>query len=169
MTLDSKRWYVIQTLSRLEALATLHLKRQGYETFLPLTRTTRRHARSTQTAFAALFPRYAFVRLNLARDRWRSINGTVGVVSLVMGREMPLPVPDGVVENLVAATGNDGVTDPQYQFAPGNLVCLAAGPLAGSEGTLVSIGAKGRVEILLSLLSGTVRAYASADNLRPVL
>lgn len=169
MASDDNRWYVIHTLPRLEAVATCHLKRQGYETFLPIIKTTRRHARSTQAISAALFPRYAFVRLDLERDRWRSINGTIGVVSLVMGRDTPLSVPYGVVEDLIAASGNDGVTDPHYQFALGGLVCLADGPLSGSQGTLVSISARGRVEILLQMLAGTVRAMVSVEMLRPVL
>ena len=168
MAPDDNRWYVVHTQPRLEVLAVSHLRRQGFETFLPLTRITRRHARNTQTGLSALFPRYAFVRLDLERDRWRSINGTYGVVSLVTGCDMPLPVPFGVVEDLIAASGNEGVTDLTYQLAPGSLVCLSVGSLSGSQGTLLSIGAGGRVEILLQLLAGTVRAKARVETLRPV-
>ncbi|TBW32116.1 transcriptional activator RfaH [Siculibacillus lacustris] len=161
------RWYAVHTLPRQEALAVIHLERQGYEAFLPKALVTRRHARKFETLKAALFPRYAFVSLDIGRHRWRSINGTMGVASLVMGIDYPQPVPNGIVEDLIEAADEDGVIDIGRGFRPGDPVEILVGPFAGTVGTLVSLDAKGRVEMLLSLLTGAVRVKVAREVLRP--
>lgn len=168
-TADARRWYVVQTLPRLEATAETHLARQGFEAFLPRIHTTRRHARRIETIRTALFPGYAFVRLDLTRQRWRSVNGTQGVATLIMGRELPLPVPPGVVEALCAATTADGVVDLTLGLKPGDPVRLVGGPFAGRFGTLMHLDQKGRVEMLLSLVNGDVRLRLTRDKVVPAL
>lgn len=162
------RWYAVHTLPRAEATAEAHLVRQGYEVFLPRIRSTRKHARRIETVSAPLFPRYGFVRLDLSRDRWRSINGTIGVACLIMGRDLPQPVPKGIVEDLIEAVGSDGFFDFDHGLAPGDTVRLRAGPLAGQMGILLQLDGKGRVEMLLSWISGTVRLKVARQMLEPV-
>lgn len=162
------RWYAVHTLPRMEASAEAHLARQGWETFLPRIRSTRKHARRVETVATPLFPRYGFVRLDLSRDRWRSVNGTIGVSGLVMGRDLPCAVPAGVVEELIAAVDPDGFVDLVRGMEPGAPVRLRSGPLAGQIGTLMRLDAKGRVEMLLSLISGTVRLKLARELLEPV-
>ena len=163
-----ERWYAVNALPHKEVLAKANLERQGWRSFLPLVLKTRRHARKLQTVRAPLFPRYLFVALDVARDRWRSVNGTLGVVSLVMAGDMPCPVPQGIVEEWLAAVRPDGVVDPDYGFRPGDPVCLVAGPFAGGLGKLLSLDDKGRVEMLLEMLNGSVRVKVARDMLRPV-
>ena len=162
------RWYAVHTLPRLEATAEAHLVRQGWEVFLPHIRATRRHARRIEAIAAPLFPRYGFVRLDLARDRWRSVNGTTGVAGLVMGRDLPSAVPVGVVEELIEALDSDGFVNLVHGFQPGDPVRVRLGPLQGQMGTLLRLDAKGRVEMLLALISGKVRLKLARDLLEPV-
>src|SRR2546425_10203415 len=74
-----ERWYAVHTLPQREAYAQGHLRNQRFATFLPKRRKTVRHARKLRAIEAAFFPRYLFVVLDLARDQWRSVNGTYGV------------------------------------------------------------------------------------------
>jgi len=74
-----ERWYVAMTLPRKERLAATNLANQHYRSFLPTHLETRRHARKFTTVLAPIFPRYIFVILELDRQRWRSVNGTLGV------------------------------------------------------------------------------------------
>ena len=163
------RWYAVHTLPRMETSASAHLERQGFEPFLPLRKATRRHARRIETIRAPFFPRYGFVRLDLARQRWRSVNGTTGVASLVMARDRPLPIPVGIVEALLATVTSEGVVDLDHGFKPGDPVRLIAGPLAGQFGTLTHLDDRGRVEMLLSLIHGTVRVKVARDLLEPMI
>ncbi|WP_276326398.1 transcription termination/antitermination protein NusG [Prosthecomicrobium hirschii] len=164
-----QRWYAVYTLPNKEPLARFHIERQGWRAFLPLIEKSRRHARRIETVRAALFPRYLFVSLDVTRDRWRSVNGTTGVASLVMFGDRPLAVPESLVKALAASVRPDGVIEPDYGFQPGDRVRLTAGPLAGGIGELLSLDAKGRVELLLTLLNGnTLRARVARTMLQPV-
>src|SRR5664279_3292931 len=75
----SRLWYVAQTHVHAETKATLHLRRQGFDVYLPRYRKQRRHARRVDIVAAPLFPRYLFVSVDLATQRWRSIRSTVGI------------------------------------------------------------------------------------------
>lgn len=163
--MSNERWFAVHTLPRKEMTAVHHLAQQGFQTFLPLLPVTRRHARRRDTILSALFPRYAFVRLDLSRDRWRAINGTVGVNSIVMGRELPCPVPDGVVEDLAAHAGANGVVEMDETLQPGDPVRLIDGPLAGSLGILTRLDENGRVEMLLDLMRACVRVKVARNML----
>src|SRR5688572_18745613 len=87
----SERWFAVQTLHRRESGAQLQLEAQGFAVFLPQITRTVRHARQLRTVRTPLFPSYAFVRLDVERDRWRSINGTYGVARLVIADGRPVP------------------------------------------------------------------------------
>jgi hypothetical protein len=45
----------------------------------------------------------------LERQRWRSINGMIGVRSLVMQGERPACCPTGLVERMIEMTDTDGL------------------------------------------------------------
>ena len=93
---DSERWYVARTLPQREFHAARQLNNQGFRTFVPRFWKNRRHARKVETISAPLFPRYIFVVVDRTRDRWRSINGTLGVDRLLMyGGEPQAVVPAG--------------------------------------------------------------------------
>ena len=94
------RWYVAQTQPHGESKAVAHLARQGFEVYLPRYLKRRRHARKIETVSAPLFPRYVFIMIDMAAQRWRSINSTTGISRLVCNGEAPAVVADGVVEGL---------------------------------------------------------------------
>lgn len=161
----SERWYAFSALPHREATAEANLLRQGFSVFIPRLQVTRRHAGRFDTKLAWFFPRYAFVSLDIERHRWRSVNGTLGVASLVMSRDRPVPVPPGIVEDLRAAADENGVIDPDGGLVPGGPVELVAGPLSGMIATLVRLDGRRRAEILLTLMGGPVRVTVAQDVL----
>src|ERR1700693_1637038 len=109
---DGERWYAVQTRQYAEKRAQAQLEQQNFRTFLPKRRKTIRHARKLSTVTAAFFPGYLFVLLDLNRDRWRSVNGTFGISTLVMAGELPCPVPAGVVANMCGLAHAAGLLQP---------------------------------------------------------
>ena len=125
------RWRLVRALTGREVFAAEQLARQGFVTFLPKQLKTVRHARKMRVALGAYFPGYLFVELDLAKDRWRSVNGTLGVSHLVGAEERPTPVPRGVVEALIEAADARGVlTGPP--LSAGQQVRIIAGALPTS-------------------------------------
>ncbi len=103
-------WFAVYTRARAEAMAREHLRRQGYEVYLPQHMKRRRHARRTDFVPAPLFPRYLFVSLDRLQQRWRPILSTFGVCDLVRQGDWPAQVPAGFVEEL-RARERDGAFD----------------------------------------------------------
>jgi transcription elongation factor/antiterminator RfaH len=153
---DGARWYAVHTQPHRELRAKNHLENQAYEVFLPRRLKTVRHARKLTNVTAAFFPRYLFIRLDLTRDRWRSVNGTFGVTRLVMQGEMPHPVPRGVVEAMMAAVNAEGFLCLEESLKIGGRVRLAAGPFAEQLGILDRLDDSGRVRVLLEIMGATV-------------
>lgn len=158
-----RAWYAFRSLARAEGLAEANLGRQGFIYFLPKVVVTKRHARRYVTHREWLFPRYGFLSLDLARDRWRSVNGTYGVEQLVMGQDGPQRIPVGVIEALQAVTGADGLFTPDAGLIPGASIRLRQGPLSGTLGVLQSLDGRGRVELLLDLMNGKVRTQVARE------
>lgn len=156
-------WYVVHTQPNGEARADLNLRRQGFSTYLPRYARGRRHARRHDVVVRPLFPRYLFVALDPARDRWRSIHSTFGVSSLVAAGEDPVPVPDGVVDEIRARETDEGFVRLGLPAGvrPGSPVRLIDGVFAEATGVLERVADANRVAILLQLLGREVRVFVS--------
>jgi transcriptional antiterminator RfaH len=130
MSTDSgSRWYVAQTRPHAENKASEHLRRQGFEIYLPRYMKQRRHARRIDTIMAPLFPSYIFVAVDMTTQRWLSIQSTVGVARLVRDGDRPAPVPLRVIETLMAHEDANGLIrlERAPRFAPGDKVRVVAG------------------------------------------
>jgi len=158
--LPGERWFLAWTLSYREATAEMHLRRQGFRSFLSRHKKTVRHARKLRTVTAPIFPRYLFVVLDLKRDRWRSVNGTTGIVNLFMAHGRPVPVPDGIAETLIQSTDGSGNLRFDDSLEPGQKIRLVAGPFAQALGILDRLDDAGRVEVLLEIMGGGIRCQA---------
>ena len=159
------RWYVAQTQVNGEAKAAQNLLRQGYEVYLPRYLKRRRHARKVDFTARPLFPRYLFVAIDMATQRWRSVQSTFGVARLVSNGDDPARVPEGVVHALRAREDEKGFIclDSKPVFAPGDKVRVLAGAFIDSAGLFSGLADHDRVSILLDMLGRKVRVLLDAD------
>jgi transcriptional antiterminator RfaH len=159
------RWFVAHTQPNAEAKAAGHLNRQGFEVYLPRYLKRRRHARRIETVAAPLFPRYVFVAVDLAAQRWRSIYSTVGVARLVCNGDDPAAVPDAVVGALKSREDMRGFIklDSRPGFRPGEKVRVLDGAFSSCLGLFEGMAERERIAILLDLLGRKVRVVLDAD------
>jgi transcriptional antiterminator RfaH len=163
-----ERWFAINTQPLAEARAQRNLENQGFRTFMPRRRKMLRHARKLTVVEAPLFPRYLFTAFDPCRDQWRKVNSTFGVSHLVMRGEAPHPVPDGVIEALIAVTVDGGIIDLAAKLRAGSPVRVMAGPFAEQLARLEQLDDSGRAHILLEILGRQVRTTTERRNLMPV-
>jgi len=163
------RWYAVQAQPAREHIALQHLERQGFESFCPVQMRARRIGRHTATRLHPFFPGYLFVRLDVERQRWRSVNGTTGVLRLIgcseSGRARPAPLPEGLVERLKALSSANGELLFRDELNPGDKVRVVRGPFERLCGVLERAGDHERVTILLDILSTEVRVRISRSML----
>jgi len=154
-----KRWYAVQTHQRAEDLALAHLLRQNFEAYLPKCMTRRRHARRVEDIAVPLFPRYAFVRMDLGAERWRAVHSTFGVARLVCHGETPAFVPDAVIDDIRRRETGDGVVKlfDADRFKPGDRLTIKSGAFADHDGIFECLDSAQRVVLLLGLLGRELR------------
>jgi transcription antitermination factor NusG len=162
-----ERWFVARVLPRQENRAQFNLHRLGFRNFVPRLRRTVRHARRLRDTLQPLFPGYIFIVIDLSKDRWRSVNGTFGVASLIMGAEQPRAAPPGVVEALVASCEGCGAVRFDDGLEIGQKVRILSGPFAESLCRLARLDDRGRVRVLLEIMGMEVAAQLDRSAIAP--
>jgi transcriptional antiterminator RfaH len=147
-----KNWFLVQFRPNGHRLAERNLKRQGFETFLPLQEVTRRRATRFFNDLRPLFPGYMFVAIDESSAPWRQINSTLGVSRLVMMEKSPKPVPRDLISELIKRCDSGGVLMPSPNLAPGETVEILSGPFSHFVATIESISDEERVWVLLDIL-----------------
>ena len=163
---QGSRWYLVHTRPNGECKAEFNLAAQGFATFLPRIDKTVRHARRLKTVRRPLFPRYLFVRFDTARDRWLSVCGTFGVARLFMQDGLPVAVPGGIVENLLAHS-DAGVTRLDVTLKQGQRVRILSGPFAELTATLARLDEGQRVGMLLEMMGTQIPVSVERRALAP--
>ena len=159
------RWYVVQTHVNSEAKAAANLCRQGFTVYLPRYLKRRSHARKVDTVARALFPRYLFVAIDLATQRWRAIQSTLGVSHLVGWSGQPASVEDGVINALKGREDEGGFVKlaRRSAFSPGDKVRIVEGAFIDNLAFVEGVSDHERVAVLLDLLGRKVRVLVGAD------
>ena len=156
-------WVVVQTQSRAEAKAKRHLVNQGFLTYMPVYLRRVRHARRTELVLRPLFPGYLFVQVDKELQRWRSINGTVGVRQILTDGHAPRFVPERIIEEIVARQDDAGVVQlVNTPFSRGQPVRLMDGAFAEVPGLFQEMRDENRAVLLISLLGRKVRVNVPA-------
>ena len=151
-------WYAVYTQPRNETRASEHLQRQGFEVFLPRYLKRRSHARKVDIVPAPLFPRYLFVLFDADKSGWRVIRSTRGVVDIVSNGHDPLPIPEGIIEEIRRRRDEQGyiVLAKHLNLKRGSRIRIDTGPFADHEAIFESQRDDERVVALLSLLGRKV-------------
>jgi transcriptional antiterminator RfaH len=159
-------WFVVRTHAHAEAKAARNLEQQGFATYLPRYLKRWSHARRVQIVPAPLFPRYLFVSVNMAAQRWRSIQSTFGVAQLVRSGEVPSAVSVAIVDALRNREDADGFIRlaRHADFRRGETVRVIDGVFSVCVGLFEGMSEKERVTVLLDLLGQKVRVVMDIDT-----
>jgi transcription antitermination factor NusG len=161
-----KQWYAVQLRPRFEKVVGLHLRRKGYEEYLPTYRSRRRWSDRVKEIELPLFPGYIFCKFDVT-DRL-PILIIPGVVSVVTFGGTPLAVPEQEIA-AVQTVVNSGLSyGPGPSFTAGQPVRVEYGPLRGLEGTIIEV--KNTLQLIVSvpLLSRSVSVAIDSDCVVPV-
>ena len=150
---DQSRWYVAQLKPNSFARAEANLKKQGFETFMPLRRKTVRHARQMREVLRPVFPGYIFIRFGAASSDWRKINSTFGVSKLISFEAgKPAPVPDALMAGLRARCDAGQVLQPLDDLQAGEHVRMLSGAFADFVGEVETFVANDGVRLLFDFM-----------------
>ena len=160
------RWYLVQCRAHQDKRALEHLQRQRFECYRPLyeKECVRRGDRCFE--IAALFPGYIFIRLNRSWDNWAPIRSTRGVIQIVRFNDVPLPVADGIVEQIRRRIEDRPIREPYLKS--GDSVIVTKGSFSGIEGIFVASAGDERVMLLLNVLQSDHTLSFPIESVRKV-
>ncbi len=162
-------WFVARTKTHAEERAAWHLRNQDFEAYVPRYRKQIRHARKTEVVLRPLFPGYVFVRIDVENQRWRAINGTVGVISLVQFGDGPKPIHADIIDAIRAREDGEGVVSlAPDSLKKGDTVRVREGAFADCTAFLEEVSDQKRVFLLLDLMGREVRVSMPTENLTKV-
>jgi len=154
-----KRWYVAHTRALEEVKAQFHLRRQGFDVYLPQYKKTVRHARKETEKSTPLFPRYIFISMDLAASQWYRILSTIGISHLICNGGLPVAVPSGVVDEIATREDASGfISVPKLPaLKKGDKLRIDSGPFKEFIGIFEQENDENRVTLLLELMGRAVR------------
>jgi transcriptional antiterminator RfaH len=159
-------WLAVHTHALAEEKAHFHLKRQGFEVYLPRYSRRRSHARKVEWVPSPLFPRYLFVAVDEDAPRWHSIQSTVGVAGLVKSGSLPAQLPMNVVAAIRERENEKGFVELDYSppFKPGEVIRITSGSMKDQTGIFQCLDDKQRVVLLLDLLGRAVTVRLPVES-----
>ncbi len=161
-------WFLAQFKPNSHKIAERNLRRQKFQTFLPLFEETKRKAGQFTTTLRPLFTGYMFVAFDVSKGGWRAINNTYGITKLVSFGEEPQPVPLDLISRLMLRCDEDGRLLPPRILKPGDAVEISGGPFAEFVATVEKVEPERRVWVLLELMGRITRVAVQPDALRQV-
>jgi transcriptional antiterminator RfaH len=160
----NKQWYVVYSKTRKEPQAQFHLARKGIESFFP--RLYLPGSVGGARRIVPLFPNYLFVRLELASES-HYVAWSPGVKRFVSFSDAPLPLEERVVAFLKDNADDEGIITARSQLRRGQEVEISSGPFSGLAAIIQDPpDAKGRVKVLLKLMSRSITVKLGVEALR---
>ena len=161
-----KHWYLIQFKPNSHRLAERNLHRQGFDTFLPMQKITRRKASRFVSDLKPLFPGYMFVNVSFELAPWRSINSTIGVSKLVSFEGKPKPLPLQLISGLMLRCDASGSLLAPKSLNEGDSVEMLTGPFANFIATVDTIDPEQRIWVLMDFMGQKTRMQVTTDQLQ---
>jgi transcription elongation factor/antiterminator RfaH len=151
-----KQWYVVYSKPHAEEYAQLHFRLKGLEYFFPrllLPKAVQKHRR-----IVPLFPNYLFVRIHFL-EQFQYVLWSHGVKRFVSFNDVPAALDEEVVGFIMRQANSEGIITARSNLKAGEEVRVSRGPFQGLVGIIQEPpNVRGRVKILLELLSRQVRA-----------
>ncbi|MEO1323964.1 MAG: transcription termination/antitermination NusG family protein [Pseudomonadota bacterium] len=151
-----RNWYALAVQPRKENFVERQLRSMGYEVVCPRFRKLIRHARSTKSVAAPIFPSYLFIALNAAAQSWRNVNWVPGSIGLIKFDNRPTPLPIDFVDQFISNLGKDGIVEFQQRLEVGEKIEAVGGPFDRFTGEIIEMSGDDRVKVLMDSLNRKV-------------
>jgi transcriptional antiterminator NusG len=153
------QWYVLHTYSGYEnkvkksietRIEALDLGDRVYEIVVPTQDEIEIRSGQRHTVQKKVFPGYVLVRMEMDDDTWYALRNTPGVTGFVNINNVPIPLPDIEVENILKGMTAEAPR-VRITFQVGDTVRITDGPFADFRGEIDEINQeKGKIRVLVS-------------------
>lgn len=161
-------WYAVHPRARHEKQVVDRLDEQGFTTFLPLVKETRRWSDRKKVVEFPLFGCYVFVQLVPTNQMRLRVCQTDGVLQIVGVKGQGIAIPDDQIE-AVRALLNGSLPWSNHPFLKiGQRVRVCGGALEGVEGVLVSRNGDRTLIISVDAIQRSLAVSVEGYRVEPV-
>jgi len=168
---ERKNWYVLYTRSRHEKRVKESFDLEGIECYLPLRKELRIWSDRKKWVEEPLFRSYIFVHIDIGDyNVYLKVLQTEGVVHFVRIEKRPVKVQEQLIEAIrqYEHSGEFISEEEEKQLQVGDTVEVIHGSLKGLYGTLVQIGKKRKVRIMLEVVRQSVYVEIAKSYLKKI-
>ena len=158
-------WYLLQTKANAHKIANEHLRRQGFEVFLPLVKKTSKRGSKFVNNITPLFLSYIFMGTNLTHISWKSINATRGIAKAVTLGGQYRPIDNHVIEGIKCRCDKNNIVQTISDIKPGDRVKIERGPFTDFICNVEKMGESNRAWVLIDILQRQARTKVALDDL----
>ena len=158
-----KSWYVINTKPKKEFQVERLFTEGGFEIYNP--------KYQDENRVKSFFPGYEFIHFDYPAQ-YRMVKYTRGVKRVVVVKEIPVPIPDVIIQEIKSREVNGLIEVEKYGEKPegGDEIEVAEGPLKGLRGVFQKeLTAKERVLILLNYVTYQGQLIIEKEKLKKVV
>lgn len=161
-------WHLLQTKPNAHLVASEHLRRQGYEVFLPLVEKTSKKGGKFKNQTTPLFPSYLFFGTLLENVPWKSVNATRGVSKALTLDGTYRSINYSIIESLKSRCNDHDVIQKMDDLVSGDLAKIDKGPFAEFICIVDKIPDSQRAWVLINILQQKTKAEISLNYLSKV-
>lgn len=162
-----EHWHAIYTRPHSEIIVNQQLEDRGFEVYFPVLQFDRGYGRGIR--IEPFFPHYLFFKVDLSSSSAYGLRWMPGVRSFVETDNVPIIVPDAVIETLqvrLNATTKGLIRKSEWLFRPGQIVQIKDGPFKGFDAVFEKgLSGDERVQILLTCMGSSVRVNVAVSCL----
>jgi transcription antitermination factor NusG len=147
-------WYALVVRPRHERTAADFLRRQSFESFLPLYRTRHRWSDRVKELELPLFPGYVFCRFSPNYRRW--VENAPGVRRTIDVAGRLASIPESEIETVKRIVSSQLAAEPWPGVEPGTEVVIQDGPLCGMRGVVTVVKKRCRLFVSVLLLNRSI-------------
>jgi transcription antitermination factor NusG len=163
---QERQWYALYVRSHCERATEQRLKGKGYRAFSPFYQTWRKRPDRTKQLDLPLFPGYVFCCFN--PNKRLPILTTPGVVTIVGAGKTPEPVKQSEIDSIQIIAEAGQTVQPWPFLRQDQRIRIEAGPLAGIEGTLLTVKDQLRLVVSITLLQRSMAVEVDQEVVRPL-
>jgi transcription antitermination factor NusG len=163
---ETDQWFAIYVRSHFERAVEECLKGKGYQAFSPSYRTLRKRSGRSKMLDLPLFPGYVFCSFNPRRRL--PILTTPGIVNIVGPGNVPEPVNLSEIRSIQRIAESGRSVQPWPFLQQGQKIRIEAGPLSGTEGTLLRVKNELRLVVSVTLLQRSMAVEVDQELVRPL-
>jgi transcription antitermination factor NusG len=161
-----ENWFALYVRSHFEKAVEQGLRGKGYQAFSPFYQTIRKRSGRTKALDLPLFPGYVFCCFN-PHDRLPILT-TPGIVSVLGRGNVPEPVKLSEIRSIQTVAESGRPVQPWPFLQQGQKIRIEAGPLSGTEGTLLRVKNELRLVVSVTLLQRAMAVELDQELVRPL-